>query len=123
MVREIGFNDRWLTENITNKTPLSRVRNLQQGTSRFEKFLQEEEVRFSLHARRRIEERGISLDGKTTERLQEGISRAAAKGSQTSLVIVDGVGFVVRVPEKTVLTCMEASQEKVFTNIDSAVII
>lgn len=123
MVREIGFNDRWLTENITNKTPLSRARKSQQGTSRFENFLQEEEVRFSLHARRRMEERGINLDGKTAERLQEGISRAAAKGSQTSLVIVDGVGFVVRVPEKTVLTCMEASQEKVFTNIDSAVII
>jgi len=80
-------------------------------------------VRFSLHARRRMEERGINLDGKTAERLQEGISRAAAKGSRTSLVIVDSVGFVVRVPEKTVLTCMEASQEKVFTNIDSAVII
>lgn len=123
VVREVNFNDRWSIEGITRKTPLSPARHSREGVSGFENLLREEEVRFSLHARRRMEERGITMDGKTTELLQEGISRAAAKGSKTSLVIVNGVGFVVKVPEKTVLTCMDASREKVFTNIDSAVII
>ena len=123
MVREVSFKGRWSIEGVTRGTLLSRVERSQKQVSDFEDFLQEEEVRFSLHARRRMEQRGITMDGRTTELLQEGISRAAAKGSRTSLIIVNGVGFVVKVPEKTVLTCMDASREKVFTNIDSAVII
>ncbi|MCD6155697.1 MAG: hypothetical protein J7J32_01440 [Candidatus Atribacteria bacterium] len=122
-MREVSFKGRWSIEGVTRGTLLSRVERSQKQVSDFEDFLQEEEVRFSLHARRRMEQRGITMDGRTTELLQEGISRAAAKGSRTSLIIVNGVGFVVKVPEKTVLTCMDASREKVFTNIDSAVII
>jgi flagellar operon protein len=81
-------------------------------------------LRFSGHALQRIERRGIDLDDATMARLDGGVSRAAAKGSRDSLVLVDDTAFVVSVPNRTVVTAVdrEHMREQVFTNIDSAVI-
>jgi flagellar operon protein len=81
-------------------------------------------VRFSGHALQRIERRGISVDPSVLARLGDGVSRAAAKGSRDSLVLVDQTAFVVSVPNRTVITAVdrEHMKEHVFTNIDSAVI-
>jgi flagellar operon protein len=81
-------------------------------------------LRFSGHALQRIERRGINLDQATMNRLDGGVSRAAAKGSRDSLVLVDDTAFVVSVPNRTVITAVdrEHMREQVFTNIDSAVI-
>lgn len=86
--------------------------------------LQNEPLRFSGHALQRIERRGISLDDATMARLGEGVDRAAAKGSRSSLVVVDDSAFVVSVPNRTVITAVdrEHMKDQVFTNIDSAVI-
>ena len=83
-----------------------------------------QDVRFSGHALQRIERRGITVDASTTARLSEGVTRAAAKGSRDSLVLVDDTAFVVSVPNRTVITAVdrEHMKEQVFTNIDSAVI-
>jgi flagellar operon protein len=85
---------------------------------------QEPGVRFSGHAVQRLERRGIDLDATTLARLREGIDRAAAKGSRDSLVLMDGTAFVVSVANRTVITAVDAGsmRERVFTNIDSAVI-
>ncbi|HET6175201.1 MAG TPA: TIGR02530 family flagellar biosynthesis protein [Gaiellales bacterium] len=81
-------------------------------------------IRFSGHALQRIERRGISVDAAVMARLGEGVSRAAAKGSRDSVVLVDQTAFVVSVPNRTVITAVdrEHMREHVFTNIDSAVI-
>jgi flagellar operon protein len=81
-------------------------------------------VRFSGHALQRIERRGISVDPSVLARLGDGVSRAAAKGSRDSLVLVDQTAFVVSVPNRTVITAVDRDhmREHVFTNIDSAVI-
>jgi flagellar operon protein len=86
--------------------------------------LQNAPLRFSGHALQRIERRGISLDDRTMARLDGGVTRAAAKGSRDSLVLVDDTAFVVSVPNRTVITAVdrEHMKEQVFTNIDSAVI-
>ena len=57
-------------------------------------------------------------------RLEDGVSRAAAKGAREALVLVDGTAFVVSVRNRTVITAVGADQmrDRVFTNIDSAVI-
>ncbi len=83
-----------------------------------------EPLRFSKHARERVQRRGIALDPTTVGRLQEGVGRAAGKGSRDSLVLVDGTAFVVSVPNRTVITAVgsEHMHEHIFTNIDSAVI-
>jgi flagellar operon protein len=83
-----------------------------------------EPLRFSKHALQRVQRRGIALDPTTLGRLQEGVGRAAGKGSRDSLVLVDGTAFVVSVPNRTVITAVgsEHMREHVFTNLDSAVI-
>lgn len=82
------------------------------------------ELQFSRHALQRVERRGVSMDASTLGRLNEGVGRAASKGSRSSVVLVDGTAFVVSVTNKTVLTAVpqEHMKEQVFTNIDSAVI-
>jgi flagellar operon protein len=81
-------------------------------------------LQFSKHALTRVQRRGIELDAGTLQRLSEGVSRAAGKGSRDSLVLVDGTAFVVSVNNHTVITAVgsEHMKENVFTNIDSAVI-
>jgi flagellar operon protein len=81
-------------------------------------------LQFSRHALDRVQRRGIELNGSTMQRLHEGVSRAASKGSRDSLVLVDGTAFVVSVSNHTVITAVgsEHMKENVFTNIDSAVI-
>ena len=81
-------------------------------------------VDFSGHALQRIERRNIDVGPQTLMRLQEGVSRAAAKGARESVVLVDGTAFVVSVRNKTVITAVDPAhmRDHVFTNIDSAVI-
>ena len=81
-------------------------------------------VSFSNHATQRLERRGIALDPSTLARLDDGVTRAAAKGSRDSLVLVGDTAFVVSVPSRTVVTAVgrEHMKDHVFTNIDSAVL-
>ncbi len=79
---------------------------------------------FSRHALERLQQRGVDLGEPTVQRLTNGISRAAGKGSRDSVIFVDNTAFVVSVKNNTVITAVpsERMREHVFTNIDSAVI-
>jgi flagellar operon protein len=81
-------------------------------------------VQFSKHAAQRLERRGLEVDPATRARLQDGVDRAAGKGSRDAVVLVDDKAFVVSVANRTVITAVGRDQMKdhVFTNIDSAVI-
>ena len=71
-----------------------------------------------------MNDRGIELTREQMERLSDGTRRAAQKGIQDSLVIVDELAFIVNVPNNTVITAMDSTdtKESVFTNINGAVI-
>ncbi|MDP2858208.1 MAG: TIGR02530 family flagellar biosynthesis protein [Bacillota bacterium] len=77
------------------------------------------------HAWARLEQAGRSLTRPDIERLAGAIDAAGEKGARESLVLMDGLAFVVSVPNRTVITALGGSRlkEGVFTNIDSAVII
>jgi flagellar operon protein len=81
-------------------------------------------LRLSGHALERLQQRGIPVDAATMARLSEGVQKAAAKGSRDALVLVDSTAFVVSVRNRTVITAVGADnmRDRVFTNIDSAVI-
>lgn len=82
-------------------------------------------LKFSAHAQARLQSRNIELSAQDLVRLREGVAQAAAKGSRESLLLKDGVAFVVSVKNNTVITAVDADSMKgnVFTNIDSAVIV
>jgi flagellar operon protein len=82
------------------------------------------DINISKHAEQRLAQRGIRLEGDLKQRLLDGVDRAAAKGSRTTLVLVDSTAFVVGVPNRALITVADQDnlREKVFTNIDSMVI-
>ena len=81
-------------------------------------------VQFSKHAVQRLERRSLVVTPAAMQRLQDGVDRAAGKGSRDAVVLVDDTAFVVSVRNRTVITAVGKDQMKdhVFTNIDSAVI-
>lgn len=83
------------------------------------------QLKFSKHAGERLESRNITMSDEQLKRLEDGTKKAFEKGINDSLVLVDDMAFIVNVENNTVVTAMDRSeaQEKVFTNIDGAVII
>lgn len=95
----------------------------------FARILEEElsrtELRFSQHALARLQGREIALTPADLERLKGAVALAAAKGAKESLVLMDDLALVVSITNRTVITALKGAEkkERVFTNIDSAVIV
>ncbi|GIW20496.1 MAG: hypothetical protein KatS3mg065_0792 [Chloroflexota bacterium] len=81
-------------------------------------------LRWSAHAQRRVEARGVALDAERLGRLERAVEVASARGARSSVVWLDRVAYVVHVPTATVVTAVapNSGKEAVFTNIDSVVI-
>jgi len=82
-------------------------------------------LKFSAHAQKRIESREIKLAPGDLHRLEKATSLAAAKGARQALFLLDQLGFIVSVENRTVITALDRSQMQgsVFTDIDSTVIL
>lgn len=81
------------------------------------------ELKFSKHANERLASRNIDLTDEQYQRLLNGARMASEKGIKESLVLVDNLAFIVNIKNNTVITAVNDGEEKVFTNIDGAVII
>ncbi len=93
----------------------------------FGRLLQEqarEGLNFSKHAAKRMNERGIAFDSQLMSDLEHAVEGARKKGAKDVAVIGAQGVFIVNVPNNTVVTTMSQSdmKERVFTNIDSAVL-
>jgi flagellar operon protein len=84
---------------------------------------QNQDVRFSNHAQKRLESRDIQLSEENVNRLSGAIDKAEKRGGKNSLVLVDDLAFIVNVRDRLVVTAMDAGHrgEGVFTQIDSVV--
>lgn len=84
-----------------------------------------EGIKFSNHAIERMRTRGISYGPEDVAKISEAVSRAAAKGSKDSLILMNDSALIVSVKNNTVVTVMDknALKENVFTNIDSTVVL
>lgn len=87
-----------------------------------EASLKETELKFSKHANERLASRNIDLTDEQYKRLQDGARKASEKGIKESLVLVDDLAFIVNIRNNTVITAVNEGEEKIFTNIDGAVI-
>ncbi len=83
-----------------------------------------QEVVFSAHATERLARRGIRFSDADRQRLSDAVQAAEGKGGRNSLVMLGATALIVNVPNRTVVTAMGTGgvNERVITNIDSAVI-
>ena len=97
------------------------------GRTEFERLLQERAktgLNFSKHAAKRMNERGIAVDAHLMNDLEHAVENAKKKGAKDVAIIGPQGVFIVNVPNNTVVTTMSQQdlREKVFTKIDSAVL-
>ena len=88
-----------------------------------EKISDKGELKISKHAGERLKQRNIDLSDTQWQRLETGVKKAGLKGIRESLIMVDDVAFIVNVGNNTVITAVDDDEDKVFTNIDGAVIV
>ena len=81
------------------------------------------ELKFSKHASERLVSRNIDLSESQKERLNHAVKAAEAKGIKESLVMMDNLAFIVNVKNNTVITAVAGGEEKIFSNIDGAVVV
>ena len=123
------INNNLINPNLVNKVkktePISNKDNAQNKS--FKEILQNksvnENIMFSKHASMRLNDRNLSLSNSQIKRLEDGIKRAEEKGIKDSLVLVDNIALLVNVKNKTVVTAIDNNSDKVYTNIDGAVIV
>jgi len=127
--------------NMIVNNALNRVTTVQdaqngQGTrsekadaSLFREMLEQAEkadLHFSTHAVERMERRNIALTNEELDLLAGGVNMAEKKGAREALLLMEQQkAFVVNVPGRKVITVMdqEGMREKMFTNIDSAILL
>ncbi len=124
-----------MVERITGLRQLHQLGHVRQaratqGAQSFDDMLKKQigktdSLKFSAHAQRRMEGRGINLSESDLENLEKAADVAASKGSRESLFLMKGAGFIVNVRNRTVLTALDTRmlKERVVTNIDSAVFV
>lgn len=115
---------------LPDTAPKRRSPGAAQGDFAFEKALEKEleksrALKLSAHAEERLKERNIVLDREDLAKIDKAVKRAEAKGARESLIIYGDLALIASVRNKTVVTAMDgrSSQDHVFTNIDSAVIV
>lgn len=114
-----------LTNNSTAaaKTDYSQEPSFAEILSQKQELVKSEDLKFSRHANERLLDRHIDLTNAQRERLSGAVKKAEAKGIKESLVMLDNLAFIVNVKNNTVVTAVTGEDEKVFSNIDGAVIV
>lgn len=111
-----------------NNTKSSSTSTTQLKGAPFSEILQtkeqdrKQELKFSKHAYERLASRNIDMTDEQLIRLENGAKKAYEKGIKESLVMVDNLAFIVSIKNNTVITAVGDDDNKVFTNIDGAVI-
>ena len=112
------LNQGTATENVSIGKGQSFAEILEQ-----KKLAERGELKFSKHASERLVSRNIDLSENQKERLNQAVKAAEAKGIKESLVMMDNLAFIVNVKNNTVITAVAGGEEKIFSNIDGAVVV
>lgn len=79
------------------------------------------EVKFSHHAQKRLDERGLSLNAQDLEKVEEAVQKLEDKGSKNSLILYDDLALIASIQNRTVITALHSDEMSDVTNIDSAI--
>lgn len=83
----------------------------------------QDEVVISAHAEKRLQERNIVLEPDDLAKIQVAVKQAEIKGARESLIIYGDLALITSVRNKTIVTALDSAAERIFTNIDSAVLV
>jgi flagellar operon protein len=122
MTKPVEFNPK--VSGITNQTPAPQSAHRTTEQASGQSFAEILDLKFSKHAQNRLQARQITLDDAGLARLAAAVDKVEKRGGQESLVLMDDLAFIVNVPERMVVTAMDANKrgEGVFTQIDSVVL-
>jgi flagellar operon protein len=86
---------------------------------------QQTQLKFSEHAKARLRDRQIEFSEQDQAKIYGAVENAAQKGAEESLLLLKDIALVVSIKNRTVITAVDQQEQsqKVFTNIDSAIII
>jgi flagellar operon protein len=84
-----------------------------------------DQLRLSAHAQDRMEQRRIPLNDSQRKDLNDALQLLEQKGARDALLLRTDAAFLVNVASRTVVTAIsqEELRQRVFTQIDSAVLI
>jgi len=110
---------------ISESLGSKRVRGSFQSILEREIQKTDETIKISGHASRRLMERNISLNEKDLKALSRAMTKADEKGAKDSLMLYKDIVFIASIKNRTLITAIDPkdSEENIFTNIDSAVIV
>lgn len=99
--------------------------SIQEKNFEFNKIIEEQKLKFSSHAMKRLEKRNILLKPEELEQIEKAVDIARSKGSKETLILLDKYAFIVSVKNNTIVTAIEYEEmkERIFTQIDSTVIL
>lgn len=121
------INPNLINNNFKNIKKVDTPQANLQETNSFKDILEKQSetsnIQFSKHASMRLGNRNLRLSNSQMKRVEQGIEKAKAKGINDSLVLVDNIALVVNVKNNIVITAIQNDSEKVYSNIDGAVIV
>ena len=96
----------------------SFARSLAEATGR-------DALTFSAHATERLASRNIRFSADEMARVEQATDVAASRGSRDTLLMMDDLGLIVNIKNRTVLTALDLGNMKdgIVTNIDSTVVV
>ena len=113
----------------SNGLKINNTNRINNNSKSFDEILNKikdnKELKFSKHAKQRLESRNIKLNDDEINAINDAINKAEKKGVKEALILMNNTAFIASVNNKTIITTATSEQlkENIFTNIDGAVII
>lgn len=120
------INQNFKLNDIKNSDKRTNFQNNFHDIKSFKEVLatkSKEGIQFSKHASMRLNSRNLKLSNNQIRRIEDGIKKAEQKGINDSLVLLDNIALLINIKSKTVVTAIINDIEKVYSNIDGAVIV
>lgn len=117
------------TNNTLRQVKQTQNKQTPKTDRRFQAFVDEalrtdvssQSIRFSNHAQKRMEQRGIHFDATDLLNLDTAFTTLDQKGSENSLIIYDDLSLIASIKNRTIITASTTDEMTEVTNIDSAI--
>lgn len=112
-------------ESAKNNVNIDEFKNILKEKSSSTNKSEMHGIKLSVHAKKRVEERRLSMDSNEFLKLRNAIDKLRDKGGRDSLVITNKAAYIVDVGKDTVVTAIDkgAMNDNVFTKIDSTLMV